>query len=66
MIYTIEKRNSFDGAQMFTRYEVRQYERRTAIGVLVGGKTLKVCKTKTQAKDYCGKKGIKYEEAQNV
>ena len=62
MIYTIERRSVFDGGTMESHYEVRQYERRTAIGVLVGGKTLKVCKTKTQAKDYCGRKGINYEK----
>ena len=61
MIYTIERRSVFYGGTMERHYEVRQYERRTAIGVLVNGKTLKVCKTKTQAKDYCGRKGINYE-----
>lgn len=62
MIYTIERRNVFEAGTMESHYEVRQYERRTAIGVLVGGKTLKKCKTKTDAKDYCVKKGIKIEE----
>lgn len=62
MIYTIEKRSIFDGGIMESHYEVHQYERRTKIGVLVGGKTLKKCKTKTEAKDYCGKKGLQYEE----
>lgn len=62
MIYTIERRCVFGAGTMESHYEVRQYERRTTIGVLVGGKTLKECKTKAQAKDYCRKKGIKIEE----
>ena len=62
MLYTIEKRSAFGGGSIETHYEVRSYERETAIGVLVGGKTLKVAKTKAEAKNYCGRKGIPYEE----
>ena len=62
MIYTIERRCEFGGGTMQAHYEVRSYERRTKIGVLVGGRTLKRAKTKAEAKDYCGRKGIAYEE----
>lgn len=47
---------------MKSHYEVRSYERRTKIGVLVDGRTLKRAKTKVEAKDYCGRNGIAYEE----
>lgn len=56
MIYTIEKRSVFGGGTMESYYEVRSYERRTAIGVLVGGKTLKKAKTKSEAKKLLWKK----------
>lgn len=62
MIYTIERRSIFGNGTMETHYEVRSYERRTAIGSLVGGKTLKKSKTKSEAKDYCAKKGLLFEE----
>lgn len=62
MIYTIERRCEFGGGTMQAHYEVRRYERRTKIGILVDGKTLKKTKTKADAKDYCGRKGIAYEE----
>lgn len=41
MIYTIEKRFSFGYGEMESWWEARSYERRTPIGVLVGGKCLK-------------------------
>lgn len=62
MIYTIEKRAEFDSVIMDTHYEVRQYERRTSIGVLVNGKTLKKCKSKIEALEYCGRRGIAIDE----
>ena len=62
MIYTIEKRSVFGGGTIENHYEVRCYERRTAIGALVGGKTLKKAKTKAEAMNYCGRKGILFEE----
>lgn len=62
MIYTIERRCEFGGGEMKSHYEVRSYERRTKIGVLVDGRTLKRAKTKAEAKDYCGRNGIAYEE----
>lgn len=62
MIYTIEKRCEFGAGTMESHYEVRSYERRSPIGVLVGGKTLKKTKTKSQAMDYCGKKGLSVDD----
>lgn len=62
MIYTIERRCEVGGGTMQAHYEVRSYERRTKIGVLVDGKTLKMAKTKAEAKDYCRRNGIAYEE----
>lgn len=62
MIYTIEKRSEFGNGTVETHYEVRSYERRTKIGVLTGGKTLKKTKTKAAAKDYCGINGIVYDK----
>ena len=62
MIYTVEKRHEFGYGQMFTYYEVRQYEHRSEhTGALIGGKTIRKFKTITAAKDYCGKRGIEYE-----
>lgn len=46
MIYTIERRCEFGGGEMKSHYEVRSYERRTKIGVLVDGRTLKRAKRK--------------------
>lgn len=57
MIYTIEKRHEFDGASMFTHYEIRSYTHITPIGVYAGGKTLK-SGTKQQCERYCRIKGI--------
>ena len=62
MIFTIEKRHEFDCGQMFTYYEVRQYECRSEhTGALIGGETIGRFDTITAAKDYCSKRGIKYE-----
>lgn len=58
MIFTIEKRSEFSGGTMVSHYEVRSYERRTSIGVLVGVKTFKKAKTKSEAMDYFGMKGV--------
>lgn len=62
MIYTIERRSEFGGGTMESHYEVRQYKRRTPIGVLVGGKTLKKTKKKQEAEQYCSRRGYKIEE----
>lgn len=62
MIYTIERRTAFSGGSMESWYECRSYERRTAIGVLVGAKILKKAKKKSECRNYFGKKGITYEE----
>nr|DAV20540.1 MAG TPA: hypothetical protein [Caudoviricetes sp.] len=62
MIYTIERRCAFGYGSMESWYECRSYERRTPIGVLVGGKCLKKSKKKSDCKDYFGKKGLQYEE----
>lgn len=62
MIYTIEKRHEFGYGKMFTHYEVRKYDRRSEhTGALIGGKTIRKFKKISQAKDYCGRKGITYE-----
>lgn len=62
VIYTVERRCEFGGGSMESHYEARSYERRTPTGVLVGGKLLKKCKTKQQARDYFARKGVEYEE----
>ena len=41
MIYTLEKRHEFGNGTMTTHWEVISYTHRTAIGVLMNGKTLK-------------------------
>ena len=62
MIYTIEKRSAFGGGTMDSWWEVRSYDCRTAIGVLVGGKCLKGAKKISEARDYCAKRKLSYEE----
>ncbi len=62
MIYTIERRHVFGGGTMETHYEVRQYLNVTGIGVLSNGKTLRKFKKKSEARNYCAKRGIKVEE----
>lgn len=52
----------FGGGTMESYYEVIQYEGRTKIGVLIGGRTIAEFKTKAQAREYCRKMGIKAEE----
>ena len=58
VIYTIERRSEFGGGTMESHYEVRQYERRTPIGVLIGGKMLKKAKKKQEAEQYCARRGF--------
>ena len=58
MIYTIEKRFSFGYGEMESWWEARSYERRTPIGVLVGGKCLKKSKKKSDCCDYFGRNNI--------
>lgn len=60
MIYKIEKRNEFGRGTMTSHYEVRSYTHRSAIGVLMNGKTLKKG-TLEQCRDYCGKHNIEIE-----
>lgn len=48
MIYTLERRCEFGNGSMESHYEARSYERRSPIGVLVGGKILKKCKTASE------------------
>lgn len=62
MIYTIEKRSCFGYGEMESWWEARSYERRTPIGILVGGKCLKKSKKKSDCCDYFGRKGLQYEE----
>jgi hypothetical protein len=64
MIYTIERRYEFESTAIAPErhYEVRSYERRTPIGVLVGCKTLKTAKTMQQVEAYLRKTGIKAEK----
>lgn len=61
MIYTIEKRNESGNGTISTHYEVREYTHRSAIGVLMNGKTLKKG-SKKQCEKYCRTKEIKTEE----
>lgn len=61
MIYTLEKRHSFAGGQMFTNYEVIEYKGRIgAAGILTNGKTVKKG-TLAQCEKYCRTKGITAE-----
>ena len=53
MIYTIEKRHAFGYGTMSTHYEVIGYQGRYKNGVLFGSDTIKVTKTKREAKEYC-------------
>ena len=57
MIYTLEKRHEFGNGTMETHWEVRSYTHKSAIGVLMNGKTLKKG-TKTQCEKYCRIKNI--------
>lgn len=58
MIYTLEKRHSFAGGQMFTHYEVIEYKERIGdAGILTNGKTVKQG-TLAQCEKYCRTKGI--------
>ncbi len=61
MIYTIEKRNESGNGTMSTHYEVRVYTHRSAIGILMNGKTLKKG-SKEQCDKYCRKCNITIEE----
>lgn len=61
MIYTLEKRHEFGGGTMTTHWEVRSYTHKSAIGILMNGKTLK-SGTKAQCNIYIRKKGIHTEE----
>jgi hypothetical protein len=57
MYYTLEKRACFGGGSMESWWEFRSYQRKTAIGVLVGAKILKKG-TKTEVKKYLEKRGF--------
>lgn len=57
MLYTMEKRHEFNGAQMLTHWEVRSYTHRSPIGVLMNGKTLKKG-TKMQCEKFCRTRDI--------
>lgn len=58
MIYKIQKRTIFGGGSMESYYEVMSYERRTQIGILVGGQVLYSCKTKREAIQFCRENNI--------
>ncbi len=62
MIYTLEKRYEFGGGTMEKHYEVCSYERRTPMGVLVGGKTLKSAKDMKKINTYLRKTGLQVEK----
>ena len=66
MIYTIERRSTFGEGSMESHYEVIRYERRTKIGILVGGKVVFVCKTKKEAKEFCRENHINYVDTKSV
>ena len=64
MIYTIEKRHEFGYGTMTTHYEVKEYQERYDNGVLYGGKTKKVTKTKKEAEAYCREHNIQIEKVE--
>ena len=61
MIYTMEKRKECGNGTISSHYEVREYSHRSAIGILMNGKTLKKG-TKEQCDKYCRTTNIKMEE----
>lgn len=58
MIYRIERRTVSGNGTAESHYELIKYERKTPIGVLVGGKTILKKKKKSDVQKYCSIKGI--------
>ena len=60
MIYTIERRKISGSGTVETRYEIREYEKRTKQGYLCGGKTIREVKEKNKAEDSLRRKGLQF------